>query len=59
MKATKTTFTVKVEVLSPDSIPALLCQVATILEVEFPGGSLTAEDGDHVEWSAEQKLVEF
>jgi hypothetical protein len=59
LKATKTTMTVTVEVLSIDSIPALLANVSQRVCSEFPNGSLTACDGDHVEWKAEQKEVEF
>jgi hypothetical protein len=59
VKATKTTMTIKVEVLSLDSIPALLMEVAERVRHEFPNGSLTACDGDQVAWTAEQKEVEF
>lgn len=59
MKATKTTMTITIEVLSVDSIPALLSDVAERVRAEFPNGSLTACDGDHVEWKVEQKDVKF
>jgi hypothetical protein len=59
MKAKKITMTITIEVLHVDSIPALLADVSNRIQSEFPEGSLTASDGDHVEWKAEQKDVEF
>jgi hypothetical protein len=40
----------KVEVLSMDSIPALLCDVANEIHQETVAGRLTKEDGDTVSW---------
>jgi len=50
MKANKITMTLKVEVLSMDSIPALLCDVANEIHQETVAGRLTKEDGDTVSW---------
>jgi len=71
MKATKTTMTIYrkvcvakkitiiVEVLSVDSIPALLLEVSEHIRSEFPNGSLTSCDGDYVEWEIKQEEVMF
>lgn len=50
MKANKITMALKVEVLSMDSIPALLCDVANEIHQETVAGRLTKEDGDTVSW---------
>lgn len=57
MKATKITMTLKVEVLSMDSIPALLCDVANEIHQETVSGVLTKEDGDTVSWEFKRTSV--
>ena len=57
MKANKITMTLKVEVLSMDSIPALLCDVANEIYQETVAGSLTKDDGDTVSWDFKRTQV--
>lgn len=57
MKATKITMTLKVEVLSMDSIPALLCDVTNEIHRETVSGSLTKDDGDTVSWDFKRTPV--
>jgi hypothetical protein len=59
MNANKTILTVTVEVLSIDSTPALLSDVAEQIRGEFHNGSLTSSDGDRVTWKTESTPVEF
>jgi len=57
MKATKVILTIKVEVLSVQSAPALLGKVIGSLQDEFQNGQLVADDGDTVTWSTKQEPV--
>jgi plastocyanin len=59
MKATKFTVTVTAEVLSMDSVHALLMEANANIMHEFPNGSVTADDGDTVAWVTSKKEVEF
>jgi hypothetical protein len=51
--------TIKVEVLSVDSIPALLAEVGDRIRNEFITGQLVADDGDSVAWDMQSKHVGF
>ena len=59
MQANKYTVTVEVEVLSLDSVPGLLSEVARIMDGENRSGSLLKEDGDFVKWGAKSERVDF
>lgn len=59
MKATKYTLTIKVEVLSRDSVPALVQDVMNNFQGEATSGNLHLDDGDEVTWKTETKEVEF
>jgi len=43
---------IKVEVLSPDCIPALLHEAADIISAECVGGKIAKDDGDEINWNA-------
>ena len=57
MNATKYTMTIVVEVLSIDSIPALINRVSAAVMSEALEGTLTMNDGDSVSWSVESKPI--
>lgn len=59
MQATKYTVTVEVEVLSLDAVPALLGEVASIMQLENRSGSLLKEDGDFIKWGTKGERVDF
>ena len=59
MKATKYTMSLRVDVLSLDSIPALLVEASARIADEFTTGELVADDGDRIAWSIESKPVDF
>lgn len=59
MQATKYTVTVEVEVLSLDAVPALLGEVASIMQHENRSGSLLKEDGDFIKWGTKGERVDF
>ena len=59
MKAVKSTVSIKVEVLSVDSVPSLLFHMIEQLKAEYITGELSADDGDSVSWSIVQTEVEF
>ena len=59
MQATKYTVTVEVEVLSLDAVPALLEEVASIMQRENQSGSLLKEDGDFIKWGTKGERVDF
>ena len=59
MRATKYTMTVVSSVLSVDSIPALLEEVATAIRKENVAGVIRKSDGDSITWEAESKDVDF
>lgn len=59
MQATKFTVTIEVEVLSLDSVPGLLHEVAATMSGENRGGSLLKEDGDFVKWGTKSERVDF
>ena len=58
MRATKYTITVEVEVLSTDSVCALLSEVAESYSKETTGGRIHKADGDEVKWDTSQAQVE-
>jgi len=55
MKANKVTVTIKVEVLSTDTVLSFVQQMLCQYDREFHNGSLTADDGDTVAWSTKQE----
>jgi len=57
MRANKITLSVTVEVLSIDSVPALLNLAADQLRREVAHGNLVMEDGDTIFWQSESKPV--
>lgn len=59
MQATKYTVIVEVEVLSLDAVPALLEEVASIMQRENQSGSLLKEDGDFIKWGTKGERVDF
>ena len=59
MKANKTIITVKVEVLHVDCTGGLLSDVSEQIRAGYHNGSLTADDGDTVEWKVELSPIEF
>ena len=59
MTATKTTMTIKIEVLSPDSIPGLLFEAMDRIGTECPNGSIGKADGDSISWESKNQEVSF
>ena len=59
MRAEKITFSMQIEVLSFDSIPALLRELAYEVERENTDGELCKTDGDYIKWGYSQKTVNF
>lgn len=59
MQANKFTVTIEVEVLSLDSVPALLHEVIGVMRNENRTGSLLKEDGDYVKWGVKSERVDF
>lgn len=50
MKIEKIEVNIKVEVLSVDSVRALLLKIAEQYDSEFRDGNLRADDGDEITW---------
>lgn len=59
MKAQKITCMISTQTLHKDSIPALLGEVAVLMQAENCEGELVKEDGDTISWSLEIKDVEI
>ena len=59
MQATKYKITVDIEVLSLDSVPGLLVEVAGIIRNENRAGSILKEDGDFCKWGASSERIDF
>lgn len=59
MQATKFKMVVEVEVLSLDTVPELLMEVASIIRNENRAGSILKEDGDCCKWGASSERVDF
>ena len=59
MKAQKVTVVIKIEALSIDVLRGLLTKVVEQVDAECENGSLTASDGDLVEWETKRADVEF
>ena len=59
MEANKVTVTIKVEVLSIDTVAGLLQDVITQIMREFENGRLVANDGDLIEWDTKRENVKF
>ena len=59
MQATKYTVTIEVEVLSLDSVRALVFEVINVMDNENRTGSLLKEDGDFVKWGVKSERVDF
>jgi hypothetical protein len=61
MKTSKITVSIVVEVLSIDSVPGLLYQVAELISTgeEKVSGNLRASDGDEISWETTSKEVKF
>jgi len=59
MKATKYIITLTMEMLSIDVVPSLLQKAILEISDEYNNGSLTAEDGDSIQWVTKQEPVEF
>jgi hypothetical protein len=59
MKATKYEVKITVDVLSMDSVPAMLYDTANRIKEEYVEGDLSADDGDKVRWETKSSQVEF
>lgn len=59
MHATKYTVTVVINVLSMDSVSALLEEVQDGIYSETTDGSIHKSDGDEVKWTTESNKVKF
>jgi hypothetical protein len=59
MKANKVTLNITVEVLSIDSVPALLIELARSIEAENIRGRLGKSDGDTVSWNYHEREVKI
>ena len=59
MKANKITMKITVEVLSIDSIPALLSSLEKYLYAEIQNGKMVMSDGDAVKWTTSTKKVKI
>ncbi len=59
MQANKFKVTVGIEVLSLDSVPGLVMEVAEIMQNENRTGSLLKEDGDFIKWGTSSERVDF
>lgn len=59
MQATKFKMVVEVEVLSLDTVPGLLVEIASIIRNENRAGSILKEDGDFCKWGASSERVDF
>ncbi len=53
----KITMNIKVQVLSIDSIPALLRELANNIEGENSKGKLCKDDGDEIAWEYEESKI--
>lgn len=53
MKANKYSMIIATETLSPDSIPALLIEVAENIRKESTTGEISKSDGDTIRWTME------
>ena len=59
MQADKFTITIEIEVLSMDSVPALMAEITPIIQNENRTGSLLKEDGDYIKWGTKSERVDF
>ena len=59
MQANKIMVTIEIDVLSNDSVPGLLYEVADLMIAENRTGSLLKEDGDCVKWGTKTERVDF
>jgi hypothetical protein len=59
MKANKVTVTIKMESLSIDVLAGMLQKVIHQVQNECENGTLTASDGDTIEWKTDRKEVSF
>ena len=59
MQAIKFTVSVKIEVLSMESVPNLLTKASERISDECPKGQLSFEDGDCIEWETQSAHVNF
>lgn len=59
MKANKKKITINIEVLSLDSVPALLMKLINDFEGKVITGNDHHEDGDDIKWITECENVEF
>lgn len=59
MKATKTTLTIRIEVLSTDSIPGMIQDIVSQVLDEKGSGMFRYRDGDEISWDAVSENVEF
>jgi hypothetical protein len=62
MKAIKRTLKIEIEVLSVDSIPALIQEMQACFcghGQEYLSGKLVSDDGDCIAWEIDQDSVEF
>jgi hypothetical protein len=57
MKATKSTVTIKLEVLSKDTIRSLLSTMLAEYENEVTRGELSYDDGDVVSWDTNTETL--
>jgi hypothetical protein len=59
MKAQKIIATIRVEVLSMDTVPCMVKMAVDNILNEFESGELEADDGDAVYWTIHRKPVVF
>ncbi len=59
MIATKTTVTITVEVLDLAVVPALIEQVASLIDDETDSGTISKTDGDTATWLTKRTDVAF
>jgi len=59
MRAEKVTVTLQIDVLSIDSVPALLYEAAEHIRSEIEHAIITKSDGDTIDWDISRKPVEF
>ena len=55
MKVEKIKFTVEIEVLFVDVIPAMLIDIAKHVQNEQTSGTLRCDDGDQMQWDTEKQ----
>jgi hypothetical protein len=59
MRAEKITFSMQIEVLHMDCVPALLRELAHEVENDNTDGELCKTDGDYMKWGYSTKAVTF